>query len=161
MWRQPAGIACAHSICVALVRDDFKQTTKDLLAKRVGYHCSNPECGAHTVGPRQGDEGVMNVGVAAHITAASPDGPRYDPSLSPEQRRHPSNGIWLCQNHGKLVDSDEGHFSVEMPSSGCWMRSLGSVSSLLLAPSPQTWNPPFRSLSTASACRSKTISTLF
>ncbi len=114
MWRQPAGIACAHSICVALVRDDFKQTTKDLLAKRVGYHCSNPECGAHTVGPRQGDEGVMNVGVAAHITAASPDGPRYDPSLSPEQRRHPSNGIWLCQNHGKLVDSDEGHFSVEM-----------------------------------------------
>ena len=55
----------------------------------------------------------MNVGVASHITAASPEGPRYDPSLTPEQRRHKSNGIWLCQNHGKLVDSDSEHFTVE------------------------------------------------
>jgi hypothetical protein len=32
----------------------------------------------------------------------------------PEQRRHHSNGIWLCQTDGKLVDSDAGHFTVTM-----------------------------------------------
>lgn len=56
----------------------------------------------------------MNVGVASHITAAASGGPRYDPNLTREQRRHQSNGIWLCQTHGKAVDSDEGHFTVEM-----------------------------------------------
>jgi len=30
------------------------------------------------------------------------------------QRRDHSNGIWLCQIHGKLVDSDEVHFTVTM-----------------------------------------------
>jgi hypothetical protein len=66
-----------------------------------------------TFGAAPGHEGVVNVGVASHITAASPDGPRYDPNLTPEQRRHQSNGIWLCQNDGKLVDSDSEHFTVE------------------------------------------------
>ena len=67
-----------------------------------------------TFGAAPGHDGVVNVGVASHITAASPDGPRYDPSLTPEERRHQSNGIWLCQNDGKLVDSDSEHFTVEM-----------------------------------------------
>jgi hypothetical protein len=51
--------------------------------------------------------------LAAHITAAAKGGPRYDQSLTPEQRRHQSNGIWLCEIHGKQVDADEQHFSVE------------------------------------------------
>jgi hypothetical protein len=32
--------------------------------------------------------------------------------LTPEQRRSPENGIWLCQNHGKLVDNDAIKYSV-------------------------------------------------
>src|ERR1035437_7609746 len=55
----------------------------------------------------------VNVGVASHITAAAPGGPRYDPNLTSDERRHQSNGIWLCQTHGKLVDSDSEHFTVE------------------------------------------------
>jgi hypothetical protein len=35
---------------------------------------------------------------------------RYNGSLSPPQRKHPTNGIWLCQNHAKLVDNDEESF---------------------------------------------------
>jgi len=57
---------------------------------------------------------VVNIGIAAHITAAAAGGPRYDATLSSEQRRDHSNGIWLCQTHGKLVDSDEVHFTVAM-----------------------------------------------
>jgi hypothetical protein len=58
--------------------------------------------------------GILNVGVAAHITAASPDGPRYEPTLTSDQRRHPDNGIWLCQTHGKLVDNDPNAYPVSL-----------------------------------------------
>ncbi|MDA8019302.1 MAG: hypothetical protein MPN21_17820 [Thermoanaerobaculia bacterium] len=54
----------------------------------------------------------MNIGVAAHITAASERGPRYEPSLSSEERRDLENGIWLCQNCGKLIDSDISRYSI-------------------------------------------------
>jgi hypothetical protein len=96
------------------VRDDFNARTIDQLAKRAGTVCSNPGCGRPTFGAAQTHDGVVNVGVASHITAAAPGGPRYDPSLTSEQRRHQSNGIWLCQIHGKAVDDDSGHFTVEM-----------------------------------------------
>jgi hypothetical protein len=96
------------------VRDEFTAATKERIGKRAGWVCSNPDCRCATVGAAEGDNGVINVGVAAHITAASHDGPRYDPSLTSEQRRHHSNGIWLCQKDGKAVDSDEQHFTVEM-----------------------------------------------
>jgi hypothetical protein len=96
------------------VRDDFTKRTIDTLAKRAGYSCSNPECQNPTVGAAQGGDGFVIVGVAAHITAASPGGPRYEPTFTRKQRRHQSNGIWLCEIHGKQVDSDDQHFTVEM-----------------------------------------------
>lgn len=95
-------------------RDDFRKPTKTNLAQRVAYVCSNPGCLCPTIGPSQTGDGTIIIGVAAHITAAAQGGPRYDPSLTPEQRRHQSNGIWLCEKDGKLVDSDEKHFTVEM-----------------------------------------------
>src|SRR5262245_43356954 len=90
-----------------MVRDDFSKTALETLAKRVGYRCSNPACRKPTSGPHTDLNKALNVGVGAHITAASPGGPRYDPSLSAEQRRSGDNGSWLCQNCGKLVDNDE------------------------------------------------------
>lgn len=96
------------------MRDDFTKKTVDLLAKRAGFLCSNPDCNILTVGAAPTADKSMIVGVAAHITAAAPGGPRYDPTLTPEQRRHHSNGVWLCETHGKAVDSDAEHFTVEM-----------------------------------------------
>jgi hypothetical protein len=95
------------------VRDEFTSRTIDILAKRAGYVCSNPECQCPTVGAAQAHDGFINVGVASHITAASPGGPRYDPSLTSEERRDQSNGVWLCQTHAKLIDSDAEHFTAE------------------------------------------------
>jgi len=92
------------------MRDDFSTPTKGLLAKRVGYVCSNPECRRRTSGPQANPAGVVNIGVAAHITAASPGGPRFDDTLTPEQRTDSSNGIWLCQTCAKLIDNDAGRF---------------------------------------------------
>src|SRR5712691_4284186 len=75
------------------MRDDFPTAVKGTLARRVGMHCSNPECRKLTSGPREDPSQAVNIGVAAHITAASPGGPRYDPSLTPEERRSASNGM--------------------------------------------------------------------
>jgi hypothetical protein len=86
--------------------DDFSTLVKKALADRVGHRCSKPDCRALTTGPQDDPGKSVNLGVAAHITAASPGGPRYDPDLLPEERSASSNGIWLCQNCAKLVDND-------------------------------------------------------
>jgi hypothetical protein len=93
--------------------DDFTEPVKRALASRVGNLCSNPQCRALTSGPQDDPAKAVNVGVAAHITASSPGGPRYDPGLLPEERSAPPNGIWLCQNCAKLVDNDAPRFTVD------------------------------------------------
>jgi hypothetical protein len=63
-------------------RDDFSSKTIDILAKRVGYLCSNPACRKGTVGSHADPLKATIIGIAAHITAASAGGPRFDPDLS-------------------------------------------------------------------------------
>ena len=96
------------------MRDNFNQQTKEIIAKQAGYLCSNPDCRASTVGAALGSDKVQTVGVASHITAASVGGPRYDPSMTAAERRHHTNGIWLCQTHSKLVDGDDKTFPVDL-----------------------------------------------
>jgi hypothetical protein len=96
------------------VRDDFVQAIKDKLAKRVGLRCSNPKCRKLTAGPHSDSVNSINIGVAAHIAAAAPGGPRHDSSMTQEQRRAIGNGIWLCQSCAKLIDSDLRRFTVEV-----------------------------------------------
>jgi hypothetical protein len=88
------------------LRSDSSQAVKRTLAQRVGLLCSNPSCMADTAGPQNDPSNVINVGVAAHITAAAGGGPRFDPGLTDKERAGASNGIWLCQNCAKLIDSD-------------------------------------------------------
>jgi hypothetical protein len=96
------------------MRDGFTNQTVEVLADRAGNRCSNPDCRKPTSGPRTEPTRAVNIGVAAHITAASENGPRYDPALTPEQRRHPGNGLWLCQNCAKLVDNDPSAYPVAL-----------------------------------------------
>lgn len=95
-------------------RDDFPADVKDLLAKRVGMLCSNPNCRQPTSGPQEDPAKVLNIGVAAHITGAAPGGPRFDGNMSPEARCAFDNGIWLCQNCAKLVDNDARRFASDV-----------------------------------------------
>lgn len=92
------------------MRDEFSEQIKRTVANRVSSRCSNPECDIPTSGPQLDPAKSLNIGVAAHISAVSIGGPRYDSYLSPEQRKHASNSIWLCQNCAKLVDNDEARF---------------------------------------------------
>lgn len=68
------------------MRDDFSQRTKDLLANRVGWKCSNPNCRKATRGAGTGKENIINIGIASHITAASKGGPRYDENITSQER---------------------------------------------------------------------------
>jgi len=96
------------------MRDDFATPVKETLAKRVAFRCSNPGCRQPTSGPQEEETKAINVGVAAHITAASADGPRYDPQITSDERKSVPNGIWLCQTCAKLIDSDEQRYTVDI-----------------------------------------------
>lgn len=99
---------------MGLNRDGFKIRTIETLAKRVGYLCSNPTCRKLTIGANENLEKSTSIGIAAHITAASIGGPRYDGNFTPAQRSHIDNGIWLCSNCASLIDKDEMKYSVEL-----------------------------------------------
>ncbi len=76
--------------------------------------CSCPDCRAPTSGPRLDVAKSVNAGEAAHITAAQLNGPRYDPSLTGEQRKHTDNGIWLCGHHAAVIDKDKDRYPVDL-----------------------------------------------
>src|SRR3546814_17340073 len=55
----------------------------------------------------------MNIGGAAHICAAAPGvgARRYRADMTPDQRKSHENGIWLCQDCAKAIDSDDPIFT--------------------------------------------------
>lgn len=95
-------------------RDDFSARTKLDLALRASYICSR--CKLSTVGPSdEAPDAVTMIGFAAHICAAAP-GPgarRYDPTMTPEERSHIDNGVWLCASCSVLIDRDEQRFTAD------------------------------------------------
>jgi hypothetical protein len=93
---------------------DFSEATIEVLAKRVAYLCSRASCRRRTIGPHSNEIKATLVGEAAHICAASPGGPRYDPSMSDEERRSHDNGIWLCANCATEIDKDPARFPVSL-----------------------------------------------
>lgn len=97
-------------------RDDFLQKVVRILAMRASYICSNPGCRYLTLGPSSSDpEKMIFLGVGAHITAASPGGPRYDATLTPGQRSSIGNGIFLCQACAAMIDKNGGRdFGIEL-----------------------------------------------
>ncbi len=94
--------------------DKFTSSTVLALKLRAGTICSNPNCLCPTTGPHTDSSKAVTVGEAAHITAASEGGPRYDASLSSEERKSASNGVWLCSKCADLVDKDPANYSVAL-----------------------------------------------
>src|SRR5581483_6768890 len=98
-------------------RDNFSASTIRALALRAGHCCSFRGCSQRTIGPSdESPTATTNIGKAAHICAAAPGSGarRYDPSMSAEQRKDISNGIWLCANHADLIDRDSATYTTEV-----------------------------------------------
>lgn len=79
-----------------------------MVAERAGYRCSLPICGRLTVGPGARQTEVARSGTASHIYSAASRGPRGQGGLAPEELESPSNAIWLCGDHGRIVDNNRG-----------------------------------------------------
>ena len=95
------------------MRDEFPRKDVETLAKRVGNRCSNPEHRSKSLsGPHTDPTKAVNIGVAAHIAAASEGGPRYDPAMTSKERQSIANAIWLCGNCHTIVDRDEVKYTV-------------------------------------------------
>ena len=111
-------------------RDNFNSLTWHKLRDSAGNVCSFPGCHVHTHGASSDGEGTVGIGVACHIKAAAPGGPRYDERQTKDQRKHSDNGIWMCQTHSKLIDADDSAFEVETLRQ--WKRDAEARSNSLL-----------------------------
>lgn len=86
--------------------------TKLLLAFRSGDVCAFPGCPVMlTVEGERSDDSI--IGEAAHIAGERPRAARYDPGMTPEERDHYDNLIYLCRNHHEQIDDQEQDYPVE------------------------------------------------
>ncbi|WP_150111222.1 hypothetical protein [Mesorhizobium opportunistum] len=93
---------------------DFSKSTIDTLAKRARFQCSNPDCGAQTVGPNSDPAKATTIGEAAHIMGAQPGAVRYEAGMSDTTRSAITNGIWLCRNCHGQIDRDATKYPTEL-----------------------------------------------
>jgi len=118
MAARPEGHVRSSPMRRTCVRDDFKPATNELIGKRAGWLCSNPECRRSTVGAAEGHDGVINIGVAAHITAASLEEPRYDPALTSEERRHQATAFGCARTMARPSTRTQNAFQSSCSGSG-------------------------------------------
>ena len=85
---------------------DIKQNTIKRLYGLSGNVCANPDCREPLVTENN------QTGEIAHICAASPNGPRYDPNMSDDERRSIDNLILLCEKCNKRIDSNAKDYPV-------------------------------------------------
>lgn len=95
-------------------RDDFTEKIKRKLGDRVGWKCSNPDCGRPTRGPHTDPHKSVSIGVASHICAAASGGARYDEHMLPADRASIENGIWLCQSCSVMIDKDDKRYPISL-----------------------------------------------
>ena len=89
-------------------------TTKLILALRSGNRCAFPGCDHYlTVDAPTGGDPIV-VGDAAHIAGDKPGSPRFDATMTDEQRDHFDNLIYLCGEHHAQIDKQPTHFPVAM-----------------------------------------------
>lgn len=95
-------------------RDNFPAKVIQRLRQRVNDRCSAPDCRVPTSAPGDGEMDVSCIGIASHIHAASPGGPRFLESLTRDQRISIENGIWLCADCSIKIDRKPEEFTAEV-----------------------------------------------
>lgn len=75
-----------------------------------GNECANPLCNNKLVFP---DDNAKDDQIC-HIEAASPDGPRFNPNQTDEERRGFDNLILLCHKCHDMIDNNPDKYTVEI-----------------------------------------------
>jgi hypothetical protein len=81
---------------------DYAVATERALYAFSGATCYFPDCKIPVI-VFVGDEAVSNVEIA-HIRGANPGSPRFDSTMTDEERRAFANVILLCKPHHEIVD---------------------------------------------------------
>ena len=89
-------------------RINFSPAMRQLVAARAGHECSMPTCRQRTSGADTGTELPSLTGKGCHIYSAAENGPRGQGGLSEEELSSPDNCIWLCSEHGEMIDKNRG-----------------------------------------------------
>ena len=88
------------------LRDRVPPAQEKVVVARSGNKCAYPGCGLDlTIDSKTDGDRPKATGKVAHIAAASPGGPRYDPKMTSEQRGSAQNLIYLCGPHHDAVDT--------------------------------------------------------
>ena len=98
-----------HKHTMAKARDYSDRDKKKLYALS-GNECANPLCHNKLVYP---DDNAKNDQIC-HIEAASPDGPRYNPNQTDDERRDFDNLILLCHKCHDMIDNNPDKYTVEI-----------------------------------------------
>jgi len=93
---------------------EFSSQTKQVLMLRAANMCSNPNCRRITSGPAEEKRSRIVIGEAAHIYSSKLKGPRYISKKTVEELKDIDNGIWLCRNCHKIIDSDTSVYFPEL-----------------------------------------------
>lgn len=80
---------------------EFKKSDLKRLFALSGCECANPSCSNKLMAK---DYNTI-LGEICHIEAASPEGPRYNPNQTDEERRSFDNLILLCESCHKEIDN--------------------------------------------------------
>lgn len=81
----------------------YKPSTVRRLDTLSGNECAHPECTKKLIA----EDGISIISKICHIAAASKDGPRYDSSMTDDDRRGFDNLILLCDEHHVIIDNKE------------------------------------------------------
>lgn len=88
------------------LRDRVPPAQEKVVIARSGNKCAYHSCGlALTIDPKADGDRPKATGKVAHIAAASPGGPRYDPNMTTAERGSAQNLIYLCGPHHDAVDT--------------------------------------------------------
>ncbi|MDR0394904.1 MAG: hypothetical protein LBH77_07070 [Tannerella sp.] len=68
-----------------------------------GNECAHPDCSKRLIA----EDGKSIISKICHIAAASPEGPRYEKSMTEDERRGFDNLILLCDEHHIMIDNKE------------------------------------------------------
>jgi nucleoside phosphorylase len=85
-----------------------QKIVKKLFALSGGV-CAFPGCGTRLVDSTS----AAMIGEMCHIRAASPNGPRYDPTQPDAERNEEQNLLLLCPTHHSMIDQATTEYTVE------------------------------------------------
>lgn len=90
----------------------YKPTTIRRLDKLSGNQCAEPSCQKKLIA----EDGQSIISKICHIEAASKNGPRWNSTMTDDERRDSSNLILLCDEHHTIIDNkiNEAKFPVAL-----------------------------------------------